>query len=90
VLLCRVFALPAAADQFPQVVVFLGQQSFHQVQRRFVDIVAHLAPETLEDDVELEQGSPAMPAEPFDADAARFVTELVRQLSDPNLLLLET
>jgi pyruvate dehydrogenase E2 component (dihydrolipoamide acetyltransferase) len=58
----------------------MGQVQEKPVVRKGEIVIRKILPLTLAFDHRITDG----------ADAARFVSEMVRQLSDPNLLLLET
>lgn len=69
------------AINYPEVAILgMGRVQEKPVVRDGQIVIRKLLPLTLAFDHRVADG----------ADAARFVTELVRQLSDPNLLLLET
>jgi pyruvate dehydrogenase E2 component (dihydrolipoamide acetyltransferase) len=66
---------------YPEVAILgMGQVQQKPVVRDGEIVIRKMLPLTLAFDHRIADG----------ADAARFVTEMVRQLSDPNLLLLET
>ena len=66
---------------YPEVAILgMGQVQEKPVVRKGEIVVRNILPLTLAFDHRIADG----------ADAARFVSEMVRQLSDPNLLLLET
>ena len=69
------------AINYPEVAILgMGRVQEKPVVRHGEIVVRKILPLTLAFDHRIADG----------ADAARFVTEMVRQLSDPNLLLLET
>ena len=69
------------AINYPEVAILgMGRVQEKPVVRQGQIVVRKILPLTLAFDHRIADG----------ADAARFVTEMVRQLSDPNLLLLET
>jgi pyruvate dehydrogenase E2 component (dihydrolipoamide acetyltransferase) len=69
------------AINYPEVAILgMGRVQEKPVVREGQIVVRKMLPLTLAFDHRIADG----------ADAARFVTEMVRQLSDPNLLLLET
>ncbi len=66
---------------YPEVAILgMGKVQEKPVVRDGQIVIRRMLPLTLAFDHRIADG----------ADAARFVTEMVRQLSDPNLLLLET
>ncbi|NOZ01530.1 MAG: 2-oxo acid dehydrogenase subunit E2, partial [Deltaproteobacteria bacterium] len=66
---------------YPEVAILgMGQVQEKPVVREGQIVAREILPLTLAFDHRVADG----------ADAARFVSEMVRQLSDPNLLLLET
>ena len=69
------------AINYPEVAILgMGRAQDKPVARDGQVVIRKMLPVTLAFDHRIADG----------ADAARFVTEMVRQLSDPNLLLLET
>jgi pyruvate dehydrogenase E2 component (dihydrolipoamide acetyltransferase) len=70
-----------ATINYPEVAILaMGEVQEKPVVRNGQVVIRRMLPVTLSFDHRIADG----------ADAARFVSELVRQLSDPNLLLLET